>query len=147
MCDRWHRRTLGELYLLLTAASAFLIGGALLLAPPSKTSSPALAIIFALAPRSTWGVAFLAVGALSAAAAWKPTEQRFIAVMSIQVFAQTLWAVGLTLPSITGADLSNILAPIAWLQLAGTALIVVTSGRRPVLPPPSRGRRATDRQE
>jgi hypothetical protein len=141
---RWRHRTIGELYLLLTMAGALAIGAALLFAPHRMTSGPSLVILYSLAPRSTWAVVFIALAALAGAAASRPTEERFIVTMSIEVGAQTLWAVGLTLPSLAGADVSNILAPIAWLQLAGTALIILTSSRRPVLPPPAKGRRRTD---
>lgn len=141
---RWHHRTLGEVYLLVTAAGALAFGVTLLFAPHSHTTGPSLATLYSLAPRSTWGVVFLALAALALFAAWHPTDERFIAVMSIEVFAQAAWAVGLTIPSLSGGSVSSFLAPIAWLQLAAGALVVITSGRRPVLPPPARGRRSTD---
>jgi hypothetical protein len=47
---------------------------------------------------------------------------------------QTGWAVGLTLPAAAPGAVANVLAPIAWLQLAGTGLVAGIAGRRPILP-------------
>jgi hypothetical protein len=132
------------MYLLVTGFGAAAIGLALLVAPHRMTTGPSLVTLYALAPRSVWGWIFIALAALAASAAYRPNEERFVMVMAIEVCAETAWAVGLTVPSFTGAGVSNVLAPIAWLQLAGTALIVILAGRRPVLPPPARGRRRTD---
>lgn len=143
---RWRHRTLGELFLLGTALGAAADGLTLLCAPHNRTSSPALVTLYTIAPRPTWGVAFLLLAALAVYAALHPAEERFVVVMSIEVAAQTAWAIGLIIPTFDGSDVSNLLAPIAWLQLASTALIVVTAGHRPVLPPPvNKGRRRTDR--
>jgi hypothetical protein len=138
LIGRWHHRTLGELYLLVTSAGALAFGVTLLWAPHSRTSGPSLVTLYSLAPRSTWGAVFLGLAALALFAAWRPTDERLIVVISIEAFAQAIWAIGL--------GVSNILAPIAWLQLASGALVVITSGRRPVLPPPARGRRRTDQE-
>lgn len=132
------------MYLILTGFGAGAIGSALLFAPSRMTTGPSLAVLYGIAPRSTWGVIFLGLAALALVGAWRPTEERFIAVMTVQVCGQTAWAVGLTAPSFNTAGISNILAPVAWLQLAGTALIIITSGRRPVLPP-AKGRRSRTR--
>lgn len=139
----WRRRSVGELYLLVTGLGSVAMGAALLLAPPLKTTSPALVTLYGIADRSTWGVLFLALGLLALAAAWRPTEGRFVAVMTVEVAAQTGWAVGLVAPSGAG-EASNILAPIAWLQLAATAVVIAASGRRPMHPPVNRDRRRTD---
>lgn len=141
---RWSGRTLGEMYLLVTGLGAAAVGTALLALPHRMTTGPSLVTLYSIAPRLTWGAIFLLLALLAGAAAYRPTEERFIVVMAIEVCAQTAWAVGLTAPSLTGDGVSNVLAPIAWLQLAGTALIVILAGRRPVLPPPSRGRRRHD---
>lgn len=141
----WRRTSVGELYLLVTGLGSVLMGAGLLLAPPLRTTSPALVTLYGIAGRSTWGAAFLILGLVTLAAALRPTELRFVIIMSVQVGAQTAWAVGLVAPSLTGdGEPSNILAPIAWLQLAATAIVIAASGRRPMHPPVNRGRRRTD---
>lgn len=128
----------------MTGLGALAFGLALLIAPAIKTSSPAMATLYAMAPRHTWGVIFLGLAALAVWGALKPSEESFVIILSIEVFAQASWALGLTIPSFTEGQVGNILAPIAWLQLAGTALVVAVSGKRPVLPPSTRNRRRTD---
>lgn len=141
---RWRRRTLGELYLFMTGLGAVAIGLALWFAPARLTTSPAMATLYDMAPRHTWGVIFIALGALAFWGALKPSEERFIIILSIEVFAQAMWALGLTIPAFSDGQITNILAPIAWLQLAGTALVVIAAGKRPVLPETSRNRRRSD---
>lgn len=141
----WRRRSVGELYLLVTGLGMAAMGAALLVLPARLTTGPSLATLYGIADRSTWGALFGALGLLALAAALHPTEERFVVVMSIEVAAQTAWAIGLTMPSLEQGSVSNVLAPIAWIQLAGTLLVTVTAGRRPMRPPSGRGRRRTDR--
>jgi hypothetical protein len=148
--SRWRRRTLGELYLFATGFGAMCIGMALLCLPDRLTTGTSMTTLYSMAPRNSWGVAFLVLAAIAGWGALKPTEERFIVIMSVEVFAQAAWAVGLTVPSFAAfrdGGVANILAPIAWLQLASTALVVIAAGRRPVLPQPERNRRRTDAVE
>lgn len=140
--DRWRHRTLGELYLAASGVMSLLFGLALLLLPHRLTSGTSMVTLYALADRETWGVAFLVLAALALAVAYRPTEERFLAVMAVQAAAQTGWAVGLSAPSFSTEGVANVLAPLAWLQLVATAGVVVAAARRPVLPP--RRRRRTD---
>lgn len=147
LVSRWHRRTLGELYLIVTALGSFLFGSALLFLPSHLTSSATMATLYSIFPRATWGVLFYVLIGLCVYGLVRPSEERLISIMSITVLAQTAWAVGLTLPSLQhlrDGGVSNVLAPIAWVQLAGTAVIVVASRHRPVLPPSARNRRQSD---
>lgn len=141
--ERWRHRTLGQLYLLSTGIGALLFGSALLWLPERLTTGPSMATLYSYMPRATWGVVFYGLALLALYGAWKPTEERFIGILAIQVAAQVLWAVGLTVPSIQAIGtngIANVLAPLAWLQLALTAVVVILSLRRPVLPPPRRRR-------
>lgn len=142
LLTRWHHRSLGELYLLSSGIGSLLFGLALLLLPHRLTTGTSMVTLYSLADREVWGVAFLVLAVLALGAAYRPTEERFLVVMSVQAAAQTGWAVGLTAPSFTTDGVANVLAPLAWLQLASTAGIVLVSARRPVLPP--RRRRSTD---
>jgi hypothetical protein len=131
-----HHLSLGELYLVVSATGAIAVGCALLLLPPRLTTGPSLATVYSLASRHTWGALFLGLAAVCAVGFWRPTEGRFIAVLTIVVLIQTMWAVGLTIPAATPGAVANLLAPIAWLQLAATGLVAGIAGRRPILPRP-----------
>ncbi|MCU1588791.1 MAG: hypothetical protein JWP11_47 [Frankiales bacterium] len=131
--------SLGEVYLLLSAAGAMAVALALLLLPPRLTTGPSLSTVYKIADRHQWGWGFLILSAVCMVGVWRPTESRFIVVLSLVVLVQTCWAVGLTVPAITPGAVANLLAPIAWLQLAGTGLMVGVIGHRPFLPP-HRGR-------
>ena len=124
------RLSLGELYLMVSAGSAIVMASLLLIAPPRLTTGPALATVYGIASRDTWGVCFSVLALLCAVGAWRPSEVRFLAVIVVVVVAQTLWAVGLTMPGLNGADTANLLAPVAWVQLAATTLLVARTGRR-----------------
>src|SRR4051794_2302535 len=128
------RLSLGELYLIVSALGAAAVGCALLLLPPRLTTGPSLATVYSITGRHSWGVAFLILAAVCSVGFWRPTETRFIAVLTIVVTVQTLWAVGLTIPATSPGAVANLLAPIAWLQLAGTGLVAGVAGRRPILP-------------
>lgn len=142
LANRWRHRTLGELYLAASGVMSLLFGLALLVLPHRLTTGTSMVTLYAIADRETWGAAFLALATLALGAAYRPTEERFLAVMAVQAAAQTGWAVGLTAPSFSTEGVANVLAPLAWLQLVATAGVVAVSARRPVLPP--RRRRSTD---
>lgn len=126
--------SLGELYLIVSATGAVAVGLALLLLPPRLTTGPSLATVYSFADRPVWGVLFLCLAALCAIGFWRPTERKFVVVLTAVVMVQAGWAVGLTIPAATPGAVANVLAPIAWLQLAGTGLVAGVAGRRPILP-------------
>lgn len=130
-----HHLSLGELYLVISALGAVAVGLSLLLLPPRLTTGPALTTVYGIASRQTWGVLFLCLAAVCTIGFWRPTETRFVVVLTVVVTMQTMWAVGLTVPAATPGAVANVLAPIAWLQLAFTGLIAGVVGRRPILPP------------
>lgn len=135
LLHRLHLMSFGEVYLMISAAGALAVGSALLIFPPRLTTGPSLATVYKIADRHQWGWAFLILAAICVVGFLRPTEGRFVAVLVLVVFVQTCWAVGLTIPATAPGAILNVLAPLAWLQLAGTGLVVVAIGHRPFLPP------------
>lgn len=123
------RVSVGELYLTASAIAAAAMSGLLGLAPHRLTTSSSLTTVYGLADRSTWAVCFAVLAVVCAAGAWRPTEGRFVLAVTLIVLCQVAWAVGLTMPAFTDGQTANLLAPVAWLHLAVTSLIVVRAGR------------------
>lgn len=135
------RFSIGELYLMVSSCAAAAFAGLLAFAPARVTTGPSLTLVYSLADRSTWAMGYAVLALLCAFGAWRPTESRFVVIVTAVVLCQALWAIGLTMPAFIKDGATNLLAVVAWVQLAGTYAIVAMARRRPVLPPQaSRGR-------
>lgn len=121
------RLSFGRAYLAAHAFFLGLAGVALLALPASRTAGPSLAVVFRLAPRSAWGLVFLAAAAGCVTAAALPQLMRpaVVGLFALEVG----WAIGLTAPLFLERE-ANVFAPIAWLLLASTSALVVAFARQ-----------------
>lgn len=128
------RRSLGELYLWVSAVGSLAMGAALTLLPERLTTGPTMVLLYAVADRPLWGLAWTIIGAACLVAAYRPTEARFVAMAALVAGTQTSWAVGLTIPAFHPQAILNVLVPLAWFQLASSAFVAARARHRPVLP-------------
>lgn len=101
----------------------------LLVLPLRFVNSPSMATIYSLASPKTWGGVLLAVALLCAIAAWRVNHLWRAALIGLAT-GESAWAIGLTAPLLITGQL-NLLAPIAWIGIAGTAFIVAFAVRNP----------------
>lgn len=125
MCrDRLLRLFLGWHSVVIGAAAL-----CLLTLPLRFVNSPSMAIVYSLAGPKTWGVLFLIVASLCGFASWRVGHLWRAALISLAT-GEAAWALGLTMPLLITGRL-NLLAPIAWIGIAGTALIIAFTVQPP----------------
>lgn len=100
------------------AATSFV----LLILPARFSSGPAMATVYGMAPRWVWGCVFLGLTVTSMGAFVRLDAWRYAVILLIAV--HTAWAIGLTLP-LFYATTTNLLTPLAWGSVSGSALIIV----------------------
>jgi hypothetical protein len=128
----YHRLGLLRAYLIVNGAGC-VVGGTFLIALPDRLiTGPSMAVILRYLGRTAWGCLFLLVGVLClVGAARKRGRAGRVGLVGL-LGLQTTWALGLTAPIFIEGR-ANALAPVAWVILASSTVLVavITGGLAP----------------